>query len=378
MRKSLLAPAVVLAASCVLVLTATSSAQRTPAAVTAPPVDGKVISEATRAAGRELTAGQKKEVTAFLTFHAKRMVDAAKQPEAVKASREALLAAHATGSGAGFRRFYATSAAKDFAPTVLKSDAPVVLVSGGLFLSRLRGPEILPALDAMAGHGNPAVRYYGMKSYAAMRDELLMRAATRGKLLAMVEARVGAEASPAVLTELFSVMDFSNAAGIGRATKVALVSGLQTVVAARRQNLRDADAAMATTFVTALGSMRKIADDTRQRGAVYDMLAAIMANAGQAYKEELAKAVEFGDAATRASNALGFLLLKCEGVLTELTGRSDTPVGKALDLSEGLRGPAVKLAVNQWVGTETEPGWLNRFNIKPPVVLSRTQEAPTP
>jgi len=371
-----------LAVLLVLALTATCSAQRTPPPVEVAPVDGKVIAETTRSVNRELTAGQKSEVTAFLAFHAKRMVDAEKLPEAVKASRGALLAAYTSGTGGGFRKFYATSAAKDFAPAVLKSNAATVLVSGAMVLSRLQQPEILPALNVMAAHGNPAVRYLAMKAYAAMRDELLTRGATKDTLVAMVKARGPVESSPPVWAKLVTVMDFSNIASADRATQVALFASLQAAVTAQLQGVRNGDPAMVMAYRSAVGVVRNMTKNMQDLKGVYAILAAVMANAGQAYKEKQSEAAEPGDPATRAAEALSGLLLDCEKTLIALTGEGETSVEKALSGSKRLRAVNAKLAVNKWVGTPGEPGILAKFEVVPPTVLPlggpTTKPAPVP
>lgn len=335
---------------------------------------GPAISDATRAATGELNDSQKAEVDAFVKSCAGKLL-AGGGVKTIQAIRGAMLDASTRGPGAGFLRYFATSATANFAPNTLKSKDVLVQVNAALALASISHPAMSPVLRQMAVDANAGVRYCGMKACRDLRPSLLTSTDTTGidAILTLLQDRGRVETSPAVLGLIFQAMDFAPKGALAN-TNAALLTGPQNrsraivaaSLAAHLQGVRDGDGGMSGAYAEAVKTIESITGGVpdAEKTKVLQALAEVLANAGEAYQE-----LSSQKGAT-APDELAGLLRATEGALGRLTGKGEAAVGKALD-GMAPRGVAVKLAVNGWVGNATSPGILNAapFNVKPPVVL---------
>ena len=343
------------------------------------------IKPETKALRGELNASQTAEVDAFLRFCANRMAgspDAAADavsPKVIAASRQVVIAAYGTDNGDGYMRYFAQSAAENFARIALRSADPLVLVNASLVLSRLTRPEIAPALDQMVVHPNPAVRYYGAATYATIREGMLIRGPEhRDRMFTALRARAGAETSPVVSAVLFGALDLSGSKAIFPVLGPARVAARETLAELVKRNLqavRDGEQAMCTAYGRAVATVRAMAEYTTDkpgRVSLLQTLADIMANAGQAYLEQ-------GKSSKGKSAAqLSQLLIDCEQAMSQITGEPKSQVARVLRMSGADRGARVKYEVNNWVGTPDTPGVLTALGVTPPAVLPSSTSPAVP
>lgn len=358
------------------------------------------VSAQTMAVTGDLTDAQKAEVDGFLTNIAEKMAGAVDPQgkvnhQVVAAVRDFFAKAYGEESGAGYKRYFAQSAQKNFSPVTLASKHPLILVSASLLLSRLQQPEIGPALDDMVGHKNAAVRYWGLATYAKIRDDVLFLGPdSQDRLLATLRARAQVETSAVVLRALFNAVDFSKSKATAAILQRVRPEARKIFVEAGRRNLLQIRlgnpgmcmayshaAATAEAMAKAIPSPtgRDAAKAKEQRGILLQMLADVMANAGQAYLELHSEP----ESTKQMLRPVGQLLTDCEEAIeqvAEIKGTSRSPVAEAMRATTSQRANRVMLAVNGWVGTADGTGILDKYGVAPPKVLEREdqgQEQPT-
>lgn len=329
-------------------------------------------------AAASLSAAQKATVDDFLKTQAQKMGD--NDPKVVMAARDAVVDAYTTGTGSGFKIYYAESANKNLASAVLDSDQKLTAINGAIALASIKEAGVAPSLEKMTGSPNPAVRYYGVKGLYDIRPALLaLGGDARQKLFVAVRVRGLNDNSGAVLKLVYRLLNFTAQGPLAGVDGMALASAqneargmIGDLIVAHLRAIRmgvpdmlDAHVEAVKT-IEALSASASDADKTKMLQA----LANLMANTGEAYLD--------ASSGGKTSPALMEDLLKgIEATLVRLTNSQDSPVAQALVASGTDRGAAVKLAVNKWVGTATNEGILTPapYNVKPPEVLPKPTTA---
>lgn len=338
------------------------------------------------AAATALTAAQQQEVDAFVRHYAQRMVAEPTDAKAVQDARKKLEDAYAAeAASAPFKSYFASSAVNSLAPAVQNAGSAYVQLNAALTIAGLRDAAELRALSQMASHANPAVRYVAVKAYRDLRPVILGGPpADRNAMIQTLAARGQAEASPAILALIFQTLNFSPAGDLAGVNTVALSAAQGSVrqviggiARAHLQGVRDARPSLVSAYVEAVRAVESAYSASgapAKDGLV--LLSEIIANGGAAYLDrwQAYNAIGGRDSAWQPAN-LNLLLRGGEAALNRMTQREVSEVAAALIKPVGERGPAVKLAVNQWVGTPETPGILNGspWDLRPP-----TELAPTP
>ena len=349
------------------------------------------ISAKTQAAGTSLTDEQRREIDTFVTFYAEKLAadvaDAAADAtwqRAIIAARDAVVRTYSQGAGSAFRMYFAESIAKDFVPAVLGASRPQALVNAAIAVSKIDHPSVAPGLERMVAHANPAVRYCGMAGYVTIRDELLREEKSRTALLEMLAARAEAETSAPVLVLGVGAADLTGSQvgeAILRPIRPAALEIIVTVLKSAQtlQLVRDNDTAAFRALAgaaTAAGSMGESYKNDDRVKPVLDALAAVLVNAGEAYWDF--SGID-GDKPSRLEPAQAWrqLMGDCERAMRRLTGKTANAVSEAIRTRVRIPDArAVKLAVNEWVGSEGMDGVLTPLGVATPKPLEATPKRP--
>ena len=351
------------------------------------------ISAETKAATGELSEAQRAEVDGFLRSCVQRMgaghATAAEHRQAIAAVRNEIVAAYGNDHGAGYKRYFATSCAANFAPAALDGNDPLVQVNAALVVSRLRQPELAPVAERMIAHANPAVRYHGAKTYTGIRDALLSTSPeARERMMAGLTGLADREKSPIVLAAAYEALDLSAATAVPSVMGAVRPRARGAVMSSLRRNLpavRAGDARMSEAVARgARVAAAMSADMPRpERTELLQTLAELMKNAGATYVDLFGGVAAARD---RQKDAIEMTILaysqmlgELERVTGQITGFAETPVATALAVKP-VDPARVLLAVNEWVGTPGEGGQAGKLagdGVKPPTVLPGAA-GPTP
>jgi hypothetical protein len=362
-----------------------------------------VISAPTKAVAGELNEAQKAEVDTFLRSCAHRLTAGTtasapasnpavdKRRKDLTAVRNDMAASYAVDNGAGYKRYYAQSADTNFAAPCLTSPDPVVQVTAAIALTRIRQPEIAPALDRMLASPTLAVRYQGLKAYIAIREAVLSSSnEARDRMMNGLLAVGDKETSGVVLATLYEALDLSGVANVSDQVlrqlrpraRVAVTNGLRRSVPAIRRG--DAEMAQSVTrgTRTVLDSIADISKN--ERTDLLQVMADLMKNAAVTH-QELSRTLSDArglqrDKMEEMVQDYAAAMIELERVMGQIINRPETPVAESL--RQKPQSPEkVMLAVNDLVGTAGEGGTAGKLageGIHPPVVLSEGPTLPKP
>lgn len=352
----------------VLLLCAASSAW----AQQAPELSDEILS-----AEGALDAAQRGAVDRFLEYHTGQFI-AAEAPAEIIASRQAVVEAFNSGAE-GLKSYYPDAVARIWAPPALASPEPLKQVNGALVVFLMKRPAVTAVLGDMAGHANPAVRYYAAATYRDIRYQLLAQGPQAiDAMCSALESLAGngRPASAPTMQAIFAALD------LVRPNEQLTVSpsdltqaqararqAFERLVPMQLQGVRDGKAGWIQCYrqaATTGGAMYENILNQQKTGGL-TALAAILTNAGAAYLDLADRADD------QNAEVLGTLLVECEQAIARITGESINAVASTVNANDP-EPAAVLLEVNQLVGVEGSPGQLNQapWNVPIPTRLGRT------
>ncbi len=277
-----------------------------------------------------------------------------------------MIAAFNADNGAGYRRYFATSMNTNFSPAVLGSRDAVVQVNGALCIVRIHQFEIAPSLDLMLSSANSAVRYQGIKGYAAIKEAVLNQyAEPRERMMASLLAVGDKETSPVVLGALFDALDFSAITSapepVVRQIRSRARLGVTNCLRRCLPAIRKGDTLMAQAATRGVRTILAAGGDitNQEKTDLLQVLADLMKNAAQTYQDCSAAAASGADSPRDSIELMiqeyGNLLKDLERTAAQYTGRTEATVNEALS-QKTVAAEKVMLTVNEWVGTEGSAG----------------------
>lgn len=370
----------------IVILTAAAVAQTPPA-----------IPDEVKTMEGDLTAEQQAVVDAFVTGMARTFASAnSPTPAELVQAREAFTQAYTSGTGPGYRRYFAESVARNFAPVVLQANSDVARVNAAQALAAVSEPTMISVLLQTLQHERPTFRYWAAKALAGQRRTLVqVGGQALDDFFAAVRSQLATETNAPVMAVLFQLLDVSatDQAGLTGLDPVAIARAqaaardvLLSVVPARLYGVRQGDAGAAWAFLAYVRTIESVAQwDQGNRMGALAALAMVLRNAGQAFQESFPP-TSSGD--LQRLLQLERLLRQTEGALVAITGIRQQPVQAAVAIPRtnqqqwATKGSQVLVAVLQWVGEPTTPGLLGAqpWNVPVPEVLPlqapQTQTAP--
>jgi len=211
--------------------------------------------------------------------------------------------------------------------------------SAAMVAARMEQITIQPALDLMAAHANPAVRYWAAKGFRTAGPQLLAQEPYAGKMLATLDKTGAAETSgPVAAAVLHAASGYRDVSG-DSATKLRAV--LAKVWLARCQEVYQGNLEMIAAIQKASTRL------TRATQAAEKTALQVLIDAMEAASLGLVKAAARQD--EDVCEALGELLRGLEDRLAKTAGLSERAVGAALKSQGGwgLKAARIRLAVNK-------------------------------
>jgi hypothetical protein len=295
-------------------------------------------------------------------------------------ARQAVLELY-NGAGGALQSYMPDAVARLWAPPALQAEDPLTQINGGYVVYSMKSPAVAPALQQMARHANPAVRYYAAASYRDIRYRLLAESVQSieqmCQALEQLTTADGAVSAPTLTAALEAMNLSAPPAEIGVSpgalsqAQTIVRDCFETVAPSQLYGVRDGRPEWVRAYQQAAETAGSLYQNIlgQQKTPGLAVLAQIMANAGQAY-------FEIAGAGVEPPSALAELLSETEQAIGRIADNDQIrAVRDALDESDPE--PAmVKLAVNQLVGVEGSPGRLNEapWNVAIPEVLPNSQQ----
>jgi len=307
--------------------------------------------------------------------YVKQWVDAlvaAKTADEVIGARRALVRGYEVQSSRTYRYEYARAVSRHVGPALsIGNDPlkPVKEVNAGMAVAGMTQITIQPALERMARHGNPGVRYWAMKGYRAVGKLLLLQKAGYARRMLTTLERIGLKdpSGPVVDGALHAASGYPELGG-EEAGKLRAV--LDRIWLARCEGVHGGEVDLVEAYRSAVNYLP--ATDEAERKLALQLLADVLEAASRAFVRE-------DNQAGRTGGLLAELLGRIEQRLAPLTGSERKPLQAALADREkplDLKAAQIRLRTNDyWKPLLARQGVKVRFE-PPATPLTRPATAP--
>ena len=286
----------------------------------------------------------------------------AKKYEAIVEAKEKLVKGYGIHNSPYWQTSYAGVCAERLV-SVLNFPDPVKQIQAGMTLAKIPQYTIQPAVEQMANHPNPAVRYWAAKAYKASLRRMLLYDARAKKMLGTLKRLGLADSGPILLVVLRSVNPYPD---MDEKTISTMKSLLDEIWLARCKDIRNGRADVIQAYRRMIRFIIPFNQSDKTR--VLQLLADALEAASLAF-------VKIGDRKTEATRRLKELLISLENRLAEITSTTEAPMRKILDdkIPPMEKAIKVRLKVNEY--------WkpiLAKYGIKPRIHALKKNTATRP
>ncbi len=261
-----------------------------------------------------LTLAARRDIEKYVGYWVEQMKKAKKVSDVVK-TRKALTDGYNAHNTQPWQVAYAEISSEKV-PVLFKLAGRVKQIQAAMAVATMHQYTIQPALEKMARHKNPAVRYWAVRGYRPSVRKMLLYPERAKKMLATLE-RLGLKESGPILSVVLQTLNINTVGGVEAPTRLRPI--LDKVWAARLKDLRNGKDGVVDAYRRAIIFFDPA--DKADEKKILQMLADTLESASKGFDKSVNRKGKKSDQQSWIS-----LLSNLENKLAELTQTSKSPI----------------------------------------------------